>query len=83
MRILYPKLRNMVHVLSLSDLIAFKGTNLSILFTTTTAGVLLCGGPKKSTRTSSIVQITFYFCPLRSLGFFENLKVTFMSRSIN
>ena len=34
----------------------------SILFAITVAGVVLCGGPKKSHRTSSIVQIIFYFC---------------------
>ena len=31
------------------------------LFATTAAGVVPCGGPKKSPRTSSIVQIIFFF----------------------
>ena len=33
-----------------------------ILFAITAAGVVPCGGPKKSPRTSSIVQIIFFFC---------------------
>ena len=32
-----------------------------ILFAITAAGVVPCGGPKKSPRTSSIVQIIFSF----------------------
>ena len=32
-----------------------------ILFAITTAGVVPCGGPKKSPRTSSIVQVIFSF----------------------
>ena len=56
-----PKLRNMAHALSLSVFIAFKGANFYILFAITKAGVVPCGGPKKSHRTSSIVQILFYF----------------------
>ena len=32
-----------------------------ILFAITAAGVVPCGGPKKSPRTSSIVQIIFLF----------------------
>ena len=31
------------------------------LFTITAAGAVLCGSPKKSTRTSSTVQIIFSF----------------------
>ena len=34
---------------------------LEDLFAITAAGVLPCGGPKKSPRTSSIVQIIFFF----------------------
>ena len=34
---------------------------LLILFAITAAGVVPCGGPKKSPRTSSIVQIIFFF----------------------
>ena len=40
---------------------ASKGSNLYILFAITAAGVVLCGGRKKSPRTSSIVQIIFLF----------------------
>ena len=50
----------MAHALSLSVFIAFKGVNSYILFAIATAGVVPCGGPKKSPRTSSIVQINFY-----------------------
>ena len=32
-----------------------------IFFAITAAGVVPCGGPKKSPRTSSIVQIIFFF----------------------
>ena len=35
--------------------------NNRILFAITTPGVVPCGGPKKSPRTSSIVQIIFSF----------------------
>ena len=35
--------------------------SLLILFAITAAGVVPCGGPKKSPRTSSIVQIIFFF----------------------
>ena len=61
MRIQYPKLRGMTHALSLSVFIAFKGSYIYILFAITAAGVVLCGGPKMSPRTSSIVQVIFYF----------------------
>ena len=45
----------------LNVLIASKGSNLYILFAITAAGVVPCGGRKKSHRTSSIVQIIFLF----------------------
>ena len=41
-------------------LTALKGS-LFILFAITAAGVVPCGGPKMSPRTSSIVQIIFSF----------------------
>ena len=47
--------------LPLNVFTASKGANLYILFTITAAGVVPCGGPKKSPRTSSIVQIIFLF----------------------
>ena len=40
---------------------ALKGTQFYFLFSFTAAGVVPCGGPKKSSRTSSIVQIIFSF----------------------
>ena len=60
MRVHYPKLRNMVHTISfLNVFIAFKRSNLYILFAFTAAGVVPCDGLKKSPHTSSIVQIIF------------------------
>ena len=49
--------------LSLNVFTASKGSNNYILFAITAAGVVPCGGPKKSPRTSSIVQIIFFFWP--------------------
>ena len=40
---------------------ASKGLNFYILFAITAAGVVPCGGSKRSPRTSSIVQIIFSF----------------------
>ena len=39
---------------------ASKGSKHFILFAITAAGVVPCGGPKKSPRTSSIVQNIFF-----------------------
>ena len=61
MKVHYPKLYNMAHLLSLNVFTASKGSNNYILFAITAAGVVPCGGPKKSPRTSSIVQIIFFF----------------------
>ena len=59
---------------------AAKGSNLSILFVITAAGIVPCGGPKKTPRTSSIVQIIFYLGPLRSVKIFRVFKtLTFRS----
>ena len=60
MKVHYPKLYNMAH-LSLNVLTASKGSNNYILFAITAAGVVPCGGPKKTPRTLSIVQIIFFF----------------------
>ena len=60
MKVHYPKLYNMAH-LSLNAFTASKGSNNYILFATTAAGVVQCGGPKKSPRTSFIVQTIFFF----------------------
>ena len=38
-----------------------KGSQFEFLFAITAAGVVLCGGPKKSPRRSSIVQVIFSF----------------------
>ena len=40
--------------------IALKGTHFLFLFAFTAAGVVPCGGRKKSPRTPNIVQFTFY-----------------------
>ena len=62
------------YYLSLNTFNASKGSNLYILFAITAAGVVPCGGPKKSPRTSSIVQIIFFFGPLRSIKLFRVFK---------
>ena len=49
------------YYLPLNVFTALKGSNLYILFAVTAAGVVPCGGSKKSPRTSSIVQIIFLF----------------------
>ena len=41
---------------------ALKGSQFEFLFAITAAGVVPCGGPKKSPRTSSIVQAIFSVC---------------------
>ena len=61
MKVHYPKLYNMSHLLSLNVFTASKGSNNYILFAITAADVVPCGCPKKSPRTSSIVQIIFFF----------------------
>ena len=60
MRVQYPKLYNMTHLLALNVLLLPKDLTV-ILFAITAAVVVPCGGPKKSPRTSSIVQIIFFF----------------------
>ena len=50
--------------------LALKGTSVEFLFDITADGVVPCGGLKTSTRTSSIAQIIFYICNLRSEGIF-------------
>ena len=47
MKVHYSKLYNMVH-LSLNAFNASKGPNNYILFVISVAGVVPCGGPKKS-----------------------------------
>ena len=51
---------------------ASKGSNLYILFAITAAGVAPCGGPKKSPRTSSIVQIIVF---TRSLEISKGIQI--------
>ena len=60
-RIKYSKLYSLAHTLLLIVFYALKGTHFYILFVVTAAGVVLCGGPKKQPRTSSIVQFIFFF----------------------
>ena len=51
MKVHYPKMYNMAHFFSLNVFTASKGSNNYILFAFTAAGVVPCGGPKKSPRT--------------------------------
>ena len=61
----------MVHSFPFSLICSLLLKDLSfILFANTAAGVVPCGGPKKSTRTSSIVQIIF---SVRSLEISEDI----------
>ena len=65
-------LKHCIHVLDsnlpIHNSMFETGSNLYILFAITAAGVVSCGGPKMSPRTSSIVQIIFSF------GSFEIIK---------
>ena len=74
MKVHYPKLYKMAH-LSLNVFTASKGSNNYILFAITAAGVVPCGGPKKSPSTSFIVQIIFSFDPLRSVKIFGVFQI--------
>ena len=56
MKVHYPKLYNMTHLFTFNVFTDSKGSNNYILFAITAAGVVPCGGPKKSPRTSSIVR---------------------------
>ena len=72
MRVHYPKLCNIVHIFFILNVFtASNGPNHYILFAITAAGVVSCGGPKKSPRTSSIVQIIFLF---RSFEISKDIK---------
>ena len=51
----------MAHPFLINVSTALKGSQFYFLFAITAAGVVPCGGPKKSPRTSSIVQIIFSF----------------------
>ena len=48
MKVQYPKLYNMAHLFTFNVFTYFKGSNNYILFAITAAGVVPCGGPKKS-----------------------------------
>ena len=65
----------MVHLFTFNAFTDFKGSNNYILFAITAAGVVPCGGPKKSPRTSPIVQIIFSFDPLGSMRIFGVFKI--------
>ena len=54
MKVHYPKLYNMAH-LSLNFFTASKGSNNYILFAITAAGVVPCGGPKKSPHSADYI----------------------------
>ena len=74
MKVHYPKLYNMAHLHALNVLLLLKDLTI-ILFVITAAGVVPCGGPKKSPRTSSIVQIIFSFDPLGSVNIFGVFQI--------
>ena len=61
MKLHYPKLYNMAHLLVLYFLLLPKDLTIILFAIITAAGVVPCGGPKKSPRTSAIVQIIFFF----------------------
>ena len=62
MRVHYTKLRNIQSIISPFECFtASEGLTLNILFASTVADVVSCGGPKKPPRTSSIVYIIFFF----------------------
>ena len=67
----------MVHpVFRINMLTALK--KISILFAITAVGVVPCGGPKKSPRTSTIVQIIFSFGSFEIIeGTLRNQKFVF------
>ena len=67
------------YYLSLNVFTAFKGSNLYILFVITAAGVVPCGGPKRSPRTSPIVQIISLF---RSLEISRDIQCSKHSRLV-
>ena len=54
-------------LLRLNIITTLKGTHFQFLIDIIASGVVPCGGPKKSPRKSSIVQIVFTFGPLRSV----------------
>ena len=60
MKVHYPRLYNMAHLLALNVFLLPKDLTI-ILFAITAAGVVPCGVPKKFPRTSSIAQIIFFF----------------------
>ena len=57
---------------------ASEGLSLYILFAITSAGVVPCGGPKKSPRTSSIVQIIFLFRPFEISKDIQSVQNTYV-----
>ena len=59
----------MAHPFFINMFTALKGSVL-LLFAITAAGVVPCGDPNKSRRTSSTEQISFPFGPLRSARVF-------------
>ena len=56
----------MAHPLSHNTFTALKGSLFSFLFATTAAGVVPCGGPKNSPRTSPMGRLYFPFGHLKS-----------------
>ena len=68
MKVHYPKLYNMAHLLALNVLLLPKDLTI-ILFAITAAGIVSCGGPKKPSP-HIIHRLYFSFDPLRSVNIF-------------
>ena len=60
----------MTHAFLINMFTALKGSQFKFPFAITEAGVVPCGGPKQSLRTSFIVQIIFPFGSLISAKIF-------------
>ena len=74
----------MTHTLSQSMFAALKGSQFYFFFAITAADVVPRGGPKKYPRTSSLVQIKFFFwsfeiskCVLRNQKIIMGLDLFF------
>ena len=78
MKVHYPLSHNMA-LLALNVLLLSKDLTI-ILLAITAAGVVPCGGPKQSPRTSPIVQILFCVDHLRSVKTIGVFQINFTSK---
>ena len=74
MRLEQPKFLSMAHVSHSECNLCYSKELFKILFYFTAAGVVPCGGRKTFPCISSIVQIIFYFGPLRSEDMFWTIR---------